>query len=165
MTPRLNSVSQVIAAIAMLALPSIAQAQVESADGAAPPPVQLEAQTAQADARNPPISERVAAAFSAPRDHEGLFQTVSAAFIVSASTDLSVSMYQIGRGNAREAGFGAPWQDSPVLFAVTKSAMAAVMVYGLQRMHKTKPKTAIVLGLAATAVEGWLTVRSARIGQ
>jgi hypothetical protein len=166
MTLRLQQLSPVIVAIAIFAVPCPAQAQIESADNAAAPPtVQLEAQTAQAGPDATPISPRQASAFRAPRDHEGLFQTVSAALIVSASTDLSVSMYQIGRGNAREAGFGAAWQDSPVMFAVTKSAISAALVYGLQRMHKTRPKSAIVLGLAATAVEGWLTVRSARIGQ
>jgi hypothetical protein len=93
----------------------------------------------------------------------GSFRFVSTAFFVAATTDLSVSMYQVGRGTAREAGFGAQWQDSPVVFAVTKSAMAAAFAYGLQRMHKTRPKTAMVLGLAATAFEGWLAVRSIRV--
>ena len=95
--------------------------------------------------------------------HEAVFHAVSTGFIVVASTDLSLSMYQIGRGAAREGAFGAQWQDSPVAFALTKSAMAAGFAYGLQRMHKTRPKTALILGIAATAIEGWLTVRSARL--
>ena len=90
------------------------------------------------------------------------FRALSTAFLIAASTDLSVSMYQVGRGAAREVGFGAQWQDSPVAFALTKSAMAAAFAYGLQRMHKNRPKTAFVLGVAATAIEGWLAVRGAR---
>ena len=95
--------------------------------------------------------------------HEGLFRAVNTSFLAAASTDLSLSMYQIGRGVARESGFGAQWQDSPVAFSVTKTGMAVAFAYALQRMHKTRPKTALVLGVAATAVEGWLTVRSARL--
>ena len=109
------------------------------------------------------IDDRGGLTSSTGHQDEGPFHAVSAAFIIAASTDLSVSMYQIGRGAAREGGFGAQWQDSPVAFAVTKSAMAAAFTYGLQRMHRNRPKAAFVLGVAATAVEGWLTVRSARI--
>jgi hypothetical protein len=72
-------------------------------------------------------------------------------------------MYQIGRGVARERALGAQWQDAPVAFAITKSALAATVVYGMQRMHKQRPKTAIVFGIAMTALESWLTVRSAGI--
>jgi hypothetical protein len=93
------------------------------------------------------------------------FNLVVGSFITAASTDLAVSMYQIGRGVARESGFGGSWQDKPVLFATTKSAMAAAFVYGLQRVHKTRPKTALVMGAIVTGVEGWLVVRSARIEQ
>jgi hypothetical protein len=95
--------------------------------------------------------------------HDTLFRTVTTALAITTSTDLSISMYQIGKGNAREAGFGASWQDSPVAFAVSKSAVAAAFMYGLQRLHKHHPKTAIVLGIGSTALEGWLTVRSARM--
>src|SRR6185436_5020504 len=92
-----------------------------------------------------------------------LFRAVSVSFLITASADLSSSMYHIGQGTAREVGFGAPWQDSPVAFTVTKSAMAAGFALALERLHKTKPKTAVVLGLAATALEGWLTVRNLQI--
>jgi hypothetical protein len=95
--------------------------------------------------------------------HDRLFQSLNAAFVIAAGTDVSVSMYQIGRGAARESAFGAPWQDSPVAFAITKSAMTAAFAFGLQRIHKNRPKTAFVLGIAATALESWLAVRSARI--
>jgi hypothetical protein len=91
------------------------------------------------------------------------FNVVMGAFITAAGTDIAVSMYQIGRGAARERGFGAPWQDSPVAFAATKSAMTAVFVFGLQRLHKDRPKTALILGIAQTAVESLLVVRSARM--
>ena len=92
-----------------------------------------------------------------------LFQSLNAAFVIAAGTDVSISMYQIGRGVARERAFGAPWQDSPVTFALTKSAMTAAFAFGLQRMHKERPKTAFILGLAATALESWLAVRGARM--
>ncbi len=95
--------------------------------------------------------------------HDGRFNVVIGAFITAAGADLAVSMYQIGRGAAREGAFGAPWQDSPVAFAVSKSAMTAAFVYGLQRVRKTRPKTALVMGIAATAAEAWLVARSANM--
>jgi hypothetical protein len=91
------------------------------------------------------------------------FNVVMGAFITAAGTDLAVSMYQIGRGTARERAFGAAWQDSPVAFAATKSAMTAVFAFGLQRLHKDRPRTALILGIAQTAVESLLVVRSARM--
>jgi hypothetical protein len=95
--------------------------------------------------------------------HDGQFNVVIGAFITAAGADLAVSMYQIGRGAAREGAFGAPWQDSPVAFAVSKSAMTAAFVYGIQRVRKTRPKTAMVMGIAATAAETWLAARSANM--
>jgi hypothetical protein len=158
MKSRLKHFWRVAASLAMLAIASHVQAQVVPVGDAATPAV------SQSDGRAG-VDSRAVAALREPRDHDALFQSVTAALIVSASTDLSVSMYQVGRGTAREVAFGAPWQDSPVVFALTKSAVAAAMVYGLQRMHKTRPKTALVLGIATTAVEGWLTARSALIAR
>ena len=84
-------------------------------------------------------------------------------FVAAAAADVSISMYQIQRGAARERGFGAWWQNSPVPFALSKSVMATAFVYGLRELRKTKPKTALVLGIAASAVEVSLAVRSARL--
>jgi hypothetical protein len=94
---------------------------------------------------------------------DGAFHFVVGSFITAAGADIAVSMYQIGRGAARERGFGAAWQDSPVPFAITKSGLTAVFAYGLQRIHAKRPKTALVLGLAATAVEVSLVARAATI--
>jgi hypothetical protein len=94
---------------------------------------------------------------------DGHMPLVLGAFITAASADLAVSMYQIGRGAAREAAFGASWQDAPVPFAVSKSAMAALFVFGVQRIHKDRPKAALILGISATIVESMLVVRAARI--
>ena len=88
---------------------------------------------------------------------------VTAAFVTLAGADLALSTYQIGRGAGREQGFGASWQDSPVAFAISKSAMSATFVYAIQRLHKSRPKTAIVIGVAATAMEGWLVARGAAL--
>ena len=96
---------------------------------------------------------------------DGKFHAVLGAFVTAAGTDVAVSMYQIGRGTAREAGFGSWWQDSPVAFAATKSALTALFAYQLQRLHKTRPRTAFILGIASTSVEVALVARSARIRQ
>jgi len=93
------------------------------------------------------------------------FNIVLGGFFTAASSDLAVSMYRIQEGSARERGFGSWWQDSPVAFAASKSAMAVAFAYGLKRVHKTRPKTAWVMGIAATSFESWLVVRSARIPQ
>jgi hypothetical protein len=86
-------------------------------------------------------------------------------FITAAGADVAVTMYQIGSASARERGFGAWWQDSPVAFSVSKSAMTAVFVYGLQRVHRSRPKTAVALGIAGIAVESMLAVRAGRMGR
>jgi len=96
---------------------------------------------------------------------DGAFHVVLGSFMTAAGTDVAVSMYQIGRGTAREAAFGSWWQDSPVAFAATKSAVAALFAYQLQRLHRTRPKTAFILGIASTSVEAALVARSARIRQ
>ena len=96
-------------------------------------------------------------------DDDGRFHAVLGSFITAAGTDVAVSMYQIGRGTAREAGFGAWWQDSPVAFAATKSVLTALFAYQLQRPHRTRPKTAFILGIAGTSVEAMLIARSARL--
>jgi hypothetical protein len=89
------------------------------------------------------------------------FQFMLGAFVTAAGSDLAMSMYHIGKGTARERGFGAWWQDSPVAFGITKSGSMAVVVYGLHRIHKTNPKAAFVLGIVATSVEAALVARSA----
>jgi hypothetical protein len=94
---------------------------------------------------------------------DGHFPLLLAAFTTAASADLAVSMYQIGRGAAREAAFGSQWQNAPVPFALTKSGMAALFGIGLQRMHKDRPKAALILGISATAMESFLVVRAARM--
>ena len=96
---------------------------------------------------------------------DGPFHVVLGAFVTAAGTDVAVSMYQIGRGTAREAAFGSWWQDSPVAFAATKSALTALFAYQLQRVHRTRPKTAMLLGIIGTSVEATLVARSARIKQ
>jgi hypothetical protein len=78
---------------------------------------------------------------------DGAFHIVLGSFVTAAGTDVAVSMYQIGCGTAREAGFGSWWQDSPVAFAATKSALTALFAYQLQRLHRTRPKAAFVLGI------------------
>jgi hypothetical protein len=41
--------------------------------------------------------------------------------------------------------------------------MAALFTLGVQRIHKDRPKTALVLGISATVLESMLVVRAARI--
>ncbi len=91
------------------------------------------------------------------------FQIVLGAFITAAGTDLALSMYKIGNGSAREAGFGTWWQDSPVAFAVSKSAISALFAYQLERLHRTHPRAAFALGIVDTAIEAALVARSAGI--
>jgi hypothetical protein len=120
------------------------------------------AASAQDDpSRLEPAPPRTATAAS----DDGAFHVVLGAFVTAAGTDVAVSMYQIGRGTAREAAFGSWWQDSPVAFAATKSALTALFAYQLQRLHRTRPKAAFILGIASASVEAALVARSARIQQ
>jgi hypothetical protein len=156
----LNPTVWLMLTAALLGSPAAAAAQEEQASIVVDAPSLSATQLREPE---PAIDTRDVIVSIAESHRDGPFRFVSAAFFVAASADLSVSMYQVGRGAARETGFGAQWQDSPVAFALTKSAMSAAFVYGLQRMHRTRPKTALVLGLVATAFEGWLTVRGVRI--
>ena len=100
-----------------------------------------------------------------PAGDDLAFHFVLGTFVTAAGADVAVSMYQIGRGTAREAAFGAMWQDSPVAFAATKSALTALFAYQLQRLHRTRPKAAFILGIAATGAESALVARSAWIAR
>jgi hypothetical protein len=111
-----------------------------------------------------PVASALAADAGAGQAVEdGRFQLAIGAFITAAGADIAVSMYQIGRGTAREQGFGAWWQDQPVPFALTKSALVALFAYQLQKIHRTRPKTAYILALVGTGIEAALVVRSARL--
>jgi hypothetical protein len=149
----------IVVAITLAGAATSARAQTEPADSQDAAPLSQE----PGRGSEPNTSDRDGMALKADSHHDGLFRAMSAAFVIAAGADVSVSMYQIGRGAAREKGFGAQWQDSPVAFALTKSAMTAAFGYGLQRIYKDRPKAAFVLGLAATAFEGWLVMRSARV--
>src|SRR4051812_32101132 len=59
---------------------------------------------ASAQAR-PDVDTR--ASESIARHEDGRFQIVLGGFITAAGTDVALSMYKIGTGAAREAGFGA----------------------------------------------------------
>jgi hypothetical protein len=115
------------------------------------------------DAASASVSTPVDASLPAAGKTDRHFPVLLAAFTTTASADLAISMYQIGRGAAREAAFGSKWQNSPVAFALSKSGMAAVFAVGLQRLHKDRPKAAFILGLSATVMESFLVVRAARI--
>ena len=124
-----------------------------------------------ADGGEGPIHRAVAAAAmqmqttapSVAERGDGRFQLVLGAFITAAGTDIALTMYAIGKGSVRESGFGAWWQDSPLVFAATKSAISAIFAYQLQKLHKTRPKAALVLGLVDTAIEASLVARTARL--
>jgi len=108
-------------------------------------------------------SPAAAQAPAAAHKDDGHFPLVLGAFLTAASADLAVSMYQIGRGTAREAAFGSGWDHAPLPFALSKSGAAAVFALGIQHMHKERPKAAFVIGLSATIVESMLVARAARM--
>jgi len=163
MTSRRSTIAWIVFGIALIGAPAAARGQAESSE------VTSTALRNDTAIRVPDVRELViegaahALSNGADTHREGLFRALNTAFLVTATADISISMYQIDHGVAREGGFGAQWQDSPVAFAITKSAMATAFAYGLNRIHKTRPKTAFILGIAATAFEGWLAVRGANI--
>jgi hypothetical protein len=93
------------------------------------------------------------------------FQIVVGAYLTAAGTDIALSMYHIGKGDLREAGFGGAWQNNPVAFAATKSALAALFAFQLQRLHRSHPKAAFVLGVVDTAIEASLVARTAHLAK
>jgi hypothetical protein len=91
------------------------------------------------------------------------FALALGAFITTAVSDLAVTEYRIGRGEARETWFGAAWQDSPVAFGLTKGALIAAAAILLQRIHSSRPRTAFWIATIAAGVEGALTARNSII--
>lgn len=91
------------------------------------------------------------------------FHLLLGAYLTAAGADVSVSMYQIGRGTGREVGFGASFQDSPVALSVAKSAMSAAVAYQLTRMRRHRPKLAFTLLAITTGIEAALAVHAATI--
>jgi hypothetical protein len=96
-----------------------------------------------------------------PSRRSGKFDALIASYVATSTADVALSMYHIRRGTGRERGFGAWWQDRPVPFAISKGAMIAASVLIFQNIHETRPKTALILGLVATAVESSLVARNA----
>jgi len=140
--------------LALAAVPAAAQTPLALAatNWYAAHPAEADMQTAATAAGNGPS-----------RKDDGHFPVVLGAFLTASSADLAVSMYQIGRGAAREAAFGSGWEHAPVAFALSKSGAAALFAIGVQKMHKDRPKAALVVGVSATIVESLLVVRAARI--
>jgi hypothetical protein len=148
---------RLVCAVCLLMTPAAARAQaVQSPEGCAAGERACAIQPLSASG-----SFSSAAIEKTVRQTDVKFQIVTGAFVTAAGSDIAMSMYQIGKGNAREAGFGRWWQGNPTALAVSKSAMVALFAYELQQVHKENPKLAFVLGIAATAVESALVVRSA----
>lgn len=138
-----RTIARVLACFALASLALSVNAAAQELPPGADAPAQTHASTAEKD--------------------DGRFHLVLGAFMTAAGTDVASSMYQIGRGAAREAAFGSTWQDSPIAFAATKSAVTALFVYQLQKLHRTRPKAAFILGIAGTSVEAALIARTARL--
>ena len=156
--------STCIALLLSVALPSAARAQQGPIAAAVERCLDSGRPCARGEQVAPGARSSSPAAVSVERQGDDpKFKLLMGAFITAAGSDIGISMYQIGRGAARERGFGAWWQDSPVTFGITKSGAMAFAVYGLEKMHRTRPKTAFILGIAATSLEMTLAARGARL--
>src|SRR5206468_11240031 len=118
---------------------------------------------AQPESAQPASSPAAGQAPAAAHKDDGHFPLVLGAFLTAASADLAVSMYQIGRGAAREAAFGSGWDHAPLPLALSKSGAAAAFALGIQHMHTERPKAASVIGSSATIGESMLAARAPRM--
>ena len=112
----------------------------------------------RANTSDPPRAESLQT-----HDSAGRFHLLLGTYLTAAGTDVSVSMYQIGRGAGREVGFGGWMQDSPVAFSVSKLAIGALLAYHLERVHRTRPRLAFTLLAISTGVEVALAAHGAAI--
>ena len=56
-----------------------------------------------------------------------------------------------------------PFAGSPSRLVAVKLAANSGVAYGIWKLHKRKPKTALVLGIAAAGFQGWVVAQNARV--
>lgn len=106
----------------------------------------------------------VAAPVSAQTRHDGWLHLALGAYMTAQGADLATSCYAFGRGGFRETNpLLRPLQDKPVAFAIAKMGIASVTSYGLVRLHRTRPKTALVLAVAGTSLFSVIAVHNSRL--
>jgi hypothetical protein len=95
--------------------------------------------------------------------HELWIHAAIAAAGIGQATDLSTTMYAMGRssGQFSEANPLLAWaEDRPVAMGLVKGLVAAGTTYGLIRLHHTRPKTALAASLGLVALQSWVTYRN-----
>ena len=99
-----------------------------------------------------------------PEPHPTITHSAIAAAAIGQFTDVSTTMYAMGRGGFEEANPLLSWaEDKPVAMGVVKGLVATVTTVTLVKLHARRPKTTLVLALALTALQAWVTWRNAEV--
>ncbi len=97
--------------------------------------------------------------------HTSLFRASMVAAVVAHSMDLAETQRCLGAGSCREVN---PWLgrfDSPSGFAVAKMSIVAAQLWLVAKLHEGKPKTAIVINVATTALFAGIAAHNARVSR
>lgn len=84
-----------------------------------------------------------------------LFNTILAGWLTVISADATTTHIGLHRG-ARETLLS----QNPYVNHLILAGEGVGVFYGLKQLHKTKPKTSILLGIAFTTYRGWVTSRN-----
>lgn len=94
---------------------------------------------------------------------EGLVHTAIASNVVAQFADISTTQYALGRGGFREANPFLKNFSSPVKMAIVKGSIATGSSYLLLKLHKKKPKTALVLASSLTAFYSVIAYKNSKL--
>lgn len=83
------------------------------------------------------------------------------AYVIASGIDVGSTLYWVGKGEAREVGFGKAFQDRPIAFAATKLGLTAAVSWSLVRLSKDHPKLAFWTAIGATGFEASVTAWNA----
>lgn len=83
--------------------------------------------------------------------------------MVATGIDYGVTMFALGGGKLTEANtLLAPFSDNPAAFGAIKMGTAVGVNYLLLRMHESKPKTSLAIGLGSCVTYSLVSVINTR---
>lgn len=83
--------------------------------------------------------------------------------MIATGIDYGVTMFALGGGKLREANsLLAPFSDNPAAFGAIKMGTAVGVNYLLLRMHESKPKTSLAIGLGSCVTYSLVSVINTR---
>ena len=109
------------------------------------------------------LSQNASFVYIQEEPHAKLTHVVIAANVVANFADISTTQYALGTGKFREANLFLKNVQSPVKMAIVKGSIATGTSYLLIKLHKKKPKTALVLACALTIFNSTFAYKNSKL--